>query len=62
MYDKVTDDIKACADMAHQYGRKLKVIFETDALNEEQVRKACQCAVKAGADFVKNKHRFSNRI
>ena len=58
MYDKVTDDIKACADMAHQYGRKLKVIFETDALNEDQVRKACQCAVKAGADFVKTSTGF----
>lgn len=58
MYEKVTEDIKACADMAHQYGRKLKVIFETDALNEEQVRKACQCAVKAGADFVKTSTGF----
>jgi deoxyribose-phosphate aldolase len=58
MFDKVTEDIKACADMAHKYGRKLKVIFETDALNEEQVRKACQCAVKAGADFVKTSTGF----
>lgn len=58
MYDRVTEDIKACADMAHQYGRKLKVIFETDALNEDQVRKACQCAVKAGADFVKTSTGF----
>jgi len=58
MYGKVTEDIKACAEMAHQYGRKLKVIFETDALNEEQVRKACQCAVKAGADFVKTSTGF----
>jgi deoxyribose-phosphate aldolase len=58
MYDKVTEDIKACADMAHQYGRKLKVIFETDALSVEQVRKACQCAVKAGADFVKTSTGF----
>lgn len=58
MYDKVTEDIKACADKAHQYGRKLKVIFETDALNEEQVRKACQCAIKAGADFVKTSTGF----
>jgi len=58
MYDKVTEDIKACADTAHRYGRKLKVIFETDALNEEQVRKACRCAVKAGADFVKTSTGF----
>lgn len=58
MFDKVTEDIKACADMAHKYGRKLKVIFETDALNEEQVRKSCQCAIKAGADFVKTSTGF----
>ncbi|MDD3168752.1 MAG: deoxyribose-phosphate aldolase [Eubacteriales bacterium] len=58
LYDKVTEDIKACAEMAHRYGRKLKVIFETDALNEEQVRKACRCAVKAGADFVKTSTGF----
>lgn len=57
-YDKVTEDIRACADTAHRYGRKLKVIFETDALNEEQVRKACQCAVNAGADFVKTSTGF----
>lgn len=58
MYDKVTEDIRACAEKAHQYGRKLKVIFETDALNEEQVRKACHCAVEAGADFVKTSTGF----
>ena len=58
MYDRVTEDIKACANMAHRYGRSLKVIFETDALSEEQVRKACQCAVKAGADFVKTSTGF----
>ena len=57
-YDKVTKDIKSCADMAHKYGRKLKVIFETDALTEEQVRKSCQCAVMAGADFVKTSTGF----
>lgn len=58
MYDKVTEDIKACADMAHRYGRNLKVIFETDALDVEQVRNACRCAVKAGADFVKTSTGF----
>lgn len=57
-YDKVTQDIKACADMAHQYGREIKVIFETDALTEEQIRKTCQCCAKAGADFVKTSTGF----
>ena len=35
-YEKVTADLKACADAAHKYGKELKVIFETDALTEEQ--------------------------
>ena len=57
-YDRVTADIKACADAAHRHGRALKVIFETDALNEEQVRQACRCAMEAGADFVKTSTGF----
>lgn len=57
-YDRVTEDIKACADAAHKHGRALKVIFETDALNEDQVRQACRCAMAAGADFVKTSTGF----
>nr|WP_174919162.1 deoxyribose-phosphate aldolase [Peptacetobacter hominis] len=52
-FDEVTEDIKACADAAHKCGKEIKVIFETDALNEEQIRKTCKCCVEAGADFVK---------
>ena len=57
-FDEVTKDLKACADAAHKYGREIKVIFETDALNEEQVRKACNCCIDAGADFVKTSTGF----
>lgn len=57
-FDEVTKDLKACADAAHKYGREIKVIFETDALNEEQVRKACKCGIDAGADFVKTSTGF----
>ena len=57
-YDKVTADLKACADAAHKYGRELKVIFETDALNEEQIRKTCKCCVAADVDFVKTSTGF----
>lgn len=57
-YDEVTADIKACADAAHKYGRELKVIFETDALNDEQIKAACHCAMEAGADFVKTSTGF----
>lgn len=58
MYDKVTTDLKACAEAAHKYGRKIKAIFETDALTEEQVRKTCQCCIDANIDFVKTSTGF----
>lgn len=57
-YDAVTEDIRACAKAAHRFGRELKVIFETDALTDEQIRRACRCAMEAGADFVKTSTGF----
>ena len=57
-YGKVTDDLKACADAAHKHGKELKAIFETDALTEDQIKKTCQCCVKAGVDFVKTSTGF----
>jgi len=57
-YTQVTEELKACAETAHKYGRKLKVIFEIDALNEEQIRKTCRCCIDAGADFVKSSTGF----
>lgn len=57
-YDKVTEDLKACTEAVHKYGREIKVILETDALNEEQIRKTCQCCAEAGADFVKTSTGF----
>lgn len=57
-YDEVTKDLKACVDACHAMGKAIKVIFETDALNEEQVRKTCVCCVEAGADFVKTSTGF----
>lgn len=57
-YEKVTADLKACADTAHKYSKELKVIFETDALTEEQIKKTCRCCMEAGADFVKTSTGF----
>lgn len=57
-WDKVLEDIKACVKAAHRYGREIKVIFETDALNEEQIRRMCQVCMEAGADFVKTSTGF----
>lgn len=57
-WDKVEADIKAVCDVCHKYGTEVKVIFETDALNMEQVAKATDVACNAGADFVKTSTGF----
>lgn len=57
-YDAVTADIKAVVEVCHKANHPVKVIFETDALNEEQIRKTCQCCIEAGADFVKTSTGF----
>ena len=55
-YDYVLDDIKAvkiaCGDTP------LKVILETDLLTQEEIKKACELAIKAGANFVKTSTGF----
>ena len=58
MYDKVAKDIKAVAEVCHEKGIELKVILETDALTEEQIRKACHAVVEGGADWVKTSTGF----
>lgn len=57
-YEEVLADLKACAQAAHQYGKELKVIFETDALNEEQIRKMVHVCMDANVDFVKTSTGF----
>lgn len=57
-YEEVTADIKAVVDACHEKNVPVKVIFETDALNEEQIRKTCHCCIAAGADFVKTSTGF----
>jgi deoxyribose-phosphate aldolase len=57
-WNAVTAELKAVTDVCHKYGTAVKVIFETDALTVEQVKKACECAIAAGADFVKTSTGF----
>lgn len=57
-YEEVTKDIKAVVDACHEKNVLVKVILETDALNEEQIRKTCHCCIEAGADFVKTSTGF----
>jgi deoxyribose-phosphate aldolase len=57
-YDLVEKDIKAVVDAAK--GKVLtKVIIETCLLTDEEKVKACELAVKAGANFVKTSTGFS---
>jgi deoxyribose-phosphate aldolase len=58
MWKEVEEDIKAVCDVCHKYGTEVKVIFETDALTIEQVKKATAAAIAAGADFVKTSTGF----
>ena len=55
-YDYVREDIKAvkiaCGELP------LKVILETDLLTKEEIKKACEIAIEAGADFVKTSTGF----
>lgn len=57
-FSEVTADLKAVADVCHKYGKELKVILETDALTEEEIKKGCQCIIQSGADFAKTSTGF----
>src|ERR671916_229220 len=55
----VEDDIRAVAQVAHEYDAICKVIIETALLTDDEKVRACQAAKKAGADFVKTSTGFS---
>jgi deoxyribose-phosphate aldolase len=58
-WERVTDDVRAVR--AACPGRILKVILETGLLSESEVRRAAECAVSAGAEFVKTSTGFGPR-
>lgn len=58
MYKKITEELRACVNAAHKYGKEIKVIFETDALTEKQIRMLCHCSIEAGVDYVKTSTGF----
>ena len=57
-WEDVTKDIAAVVEVCHAYHTEVKVIFETDALTQDEIRKACECAIEARADFVKTSTGF----
>lgn len=58
-YDAVRDDVAAVVKAAD--GHCVKVILETCLLSKEEIVKACQLCVEAGATFVKTSTGFSTR-
>ena len=69
-YEYVLHEIAALVDVCHGYplaygdvatsgGALLKVITETCLLTDDEIVKACELAVQAGADFVKTSTGFS---
>lgn len=58
MWKEVEEDIKAVVDVCHKYGTAVKVIFETDALTIEEIKKATEVSIAAGADFAKTSTGF----
>lgn len=56
-YDAVLADVKAVVDAAQ--GVCVKVILENCLLTKEEIVKACEICIEAGADFVKTSTGFS---
>ena len=52
----IVDEIKQIK--AACQGHNLKVILETDLLTKDEIKYACECAIKGGADFVKTSTGF----
>lgn len=59
LYDYVRSDIRAVVEEAHRRKVLVKVIFETCLLTLDQVAKATELAIEAGADFVKTSTGFA---
>ena len=56
--EEILEDLKACVVAAHKYNKGIKVILETDALNEEQIIRGTKLVMESGADFVKTSTGF----
>jgi deoxyribose-phosphate aldolase len=52
-WDYVRDDIQAVVELAHDYGQKVKVIFENCYLDDEHKIQLCEICGEVGADWVK---------
>lgn len=58
LWDDVEKDIRAVSEITRKAGVLLKVILETSQLTVEEIAEATECAVRAGADYVKTSTGF----
>ena len=58
LWDAVREDLKAVNEICHSYGTAVKVIFETDTLTLDEVKRATEVAIEAESDFVKTSTGF----
>ncbi len=58
-YDYVRQDIATIVAVAIEYNAIVKVILETCLLTDEEIVKACELSMEAGASFVKTSTGFS---
>ena len=58
-WDEVKRGIEGVVKAAKQYNVGVKVIFESCALTVEEIKKATQICIEAGADFVKTSTGFA---
>ncbi len=59
-YEYVRDEIAAVVSTADDYDAIVKVILETCLLTDEEIVKACELCVAAGAEFVKTSTGFGS--
>jgi deoxyribose-phosphate aldolase len=55
-YDYIVEEISAIKTACQR--KNLKVILETDLLNKDEIKTACELSIKGGADFVKTSTGF----
>lgn len=62
-WDELVDEIRAVVDASKSVENRepalVKVILETCYLSDEEIVRSCECAEKAGADFVKTSTGFA---
>jgi deoxyribose-phosphate aldolase len=52
-WNYVQNELDIMTTICHLHDRKIKIIFETGLLNEDEIKRLCEIAKIIGADFVK---------